>query len=225
MKYAFVALSALVAFVMADQPKFLNSQFQVTQGESFTLKFSGCETGCTIVLQTGTSNNLKDVKTLTSSATGGSFTFTPSDLASATYNFKSTDNASRESNYSQQFAYQGTGSTSASTAPASTTASATTSVTSTNTASSTAATTTSAKSSMTTVTSTSTGTSSSSGSSTTGSATTGSATTTTNSPSSSPTSTQAPTTPTTKVPGSGAGRLSSPMALVAGAVAAMAYLS
>ncbi|PNY20649.1 Uncharacterized protein TCAP_07333, partial [Tolypocladium capitatum] len=198
MKYAFVAFSALVASAMADQPAFLNSQFQVTEGTSFTLKFSGCASGCTIVVQTGSSNNLKDVETLTSSATGGSFTFTPSSLPSATYNFKITDNSSHESNYSQQFAYQGTGSTSAAS-----TASGSTSAASTNTASSTAATATSATS-VTTATSTSTSSSGSSTSTSTSASSTGAV--------------------TTKIPNSGAGHLSSPMALVAGAVAAMAYL-
>jgi hypothetical protein len=65
MKYAFAALSALVALASAQAPKFLNSKFDVTEGEPFTLKYSGCESGCTIVIQKGVSTNLKAVQTLT----------------------------------------------------------------------------------------------------------------------------------------------------------------
>jgi hypothetical protein len=65
MKYTLV-LSALAALVAAaDKPKFLNSAFVLSEGEPFTLKFDGCEGGCTIALETGPSTNLKEVTTVT----------------------------------------------------------------------------------------------------------------------------------------------------------------
>lgn len=63
MKYSAATLSALATIALA-QPEFLNSSYNVKEGEPFTLKFGGCEAGCTIVLQTGISTNLKDVKVL-----------------------------------------------------------------------------------------------------------------------------------------------------------------
>lgn len=65
MKYSVVSVAALATLVVA-QPSFLNSAFDVQEGEPFTLNFSGCEGGCTIVLQNGESDDLKDVTTLTS---------------------------------------------------------------------------------------------------------------------------------------------------------------
>ncbi|KAM5355856.1 hypothetical protein ACJ41O_002502 [Fusarium nematophilum] len=108
MKYTLATLAALAGVVMAE-PKFLNTDFSVVEGKPFTIKYSGCEAGCTIVLQNGESDDLKDYKTLTASAKGDSFTFTPSGLPSDTYNFKITDNSSGEENYSSQFTYQGDG--------------------------------------------------------------------------------------------------------------------
>ncbi|GAO19400.1 hypothetical protein UVI_02052650 [Ustilaginoidea virens] len=160
-----VALSALAAVAVAVQPKFLNSNFQVVAGQPFTLKFDSCQSGCTIVLQNGPQTNTKDVKVLTSDATGGAFTFTPSGWASDTYNFKITNNANpSEYNFSLQFSYQGDGSASASSASASASGSASGSVsssasaastagTSSQTGSSAAATTASGSTSMTSVTS------------------------------------------------------------------------
>ena len=65
MKYSFVTLAAMASAVMAA-PQFLNSAFDVEEGKPFTLKYSGCDSGCTIVLQNGDSKNLKTVETLTS---------------------------------------------------------------------------------------------------------------------------------------------------------------
>lgn len=64
MKYAAV-VSTLAAVGMAAQPHFLNTDFQVSEGKAFTLKFDNCQGGCTITLQNGPSTNTKDVKTLT----------------------------------------------------------------------------------------------------------------------------------------------------------------
>lgn len=65
MKYTVVSVAALATLVAA-QPAFLNSAFDVQEGQPFTLNFSGCENGCTIVLQNGESDDLKDYQTLTS---------------------------------------------------------------------------------------------------------------------------------------------------------------
>ncbi|PHH64564.1 hypothetical protein CDD81_4343 [Ophiocordyceps australis] len=109
MKYSLVTLSALAAFAVAEQPKFLNTEFNVKEGQDFPLKFSGCASTCTISLRKGPSNNLETVQSLTTSASGGVFNFSPKGLPSDTYAFEIKDNASGEVNYSVQFPYQGTG--------------------------------------------------------------------------------------------------------------------
>ncbi|GKT98705.1 hypothetical protein FLAG1_06104 [Fusarium langsethiae] len=105
MKYTFATIAAFASMALA-QPAFLNTQFDLSEGKPYTIRFSGCDSGCTIVLQNGESTDLKDYKTLTSGAKGDSFTFTPSQLPSDTYNFKITDSAG-EVNYSEQFTYEG----------------------------------------------------------------------------------------------------------------------
>lgn len=65
MKYSVAALTAVAAVAFA-KPEFLNSNFVVQEGKPFTLEYSGCDSGCTIVLQTGANSDLKDFKTLTS---------------------------------------------------------------------------------------------------------------------------------------------------------------
>jgi hypothetical protein len=105
MKTTFATVAAFASMALA-QPAFLNTQFDLTEGQPYTIRFTGCDSGCTIVLQNGESTDLKDYKTLTSSAEGDSFTFTPSQLPSDTYNFKITDSAG-EVNYSEQFSYEG----------------------------------------------------------------------------------------------------------------------
>ncbi|PHH71232.1 hypothetical protein CDD82_6671 [Ophiocordyceps australis] len=109
MKYSLVTLSALAAFAVAEPPKFLNTKFDVQEGKEFPIKFSGCEKTCTISIRDGPSNNLGPGKALTTTATGGVFNFSPKDLPSNTYAFEIKDNASGEVNYSVQFPYQGTG--------------------------------------------------------------------------------------------------------------------
>ncbi|KAG6003289.1 hypothetical protein E4U21_002217 [Claviceps maximensis] len=115
MKYLFV-ISFLAAVVAATNPSFLNSDFDVKEGVSFTLKFNNCQGGCTIILQNGPPTNTQDVKTLTTSATGDSYTFIAKDIATGTYNFKIISNTDASAfNYSKQFAYSGTGTTRSST--------------------------------------------------------------------------------------------------------------
>ncbi|KLO94325.1 Uncharacterized protein Y057_14715 [Fusarium fujikuroi] len=105
MKYTLATIAALASVALA-KPAFLNTEFDLTEGKPYTIRYSGCDDGCTIILQNGPSDDLSDYKTLTTSATGDSFTFTPSELPSDTYNFKITDKAG-EVNYSAQFPYKG----------------------------------------------------------------------------------------------------------------------
>lgn len=64
MKYA-VVFASLAALAAAAKPSFLNTDFDLKEGSSFTLKFNNCQGGCTIILQNGPATNTKDVKTLT----------------------------------------------------------------------------------------------------------------------------------------------------------------
>ncbi|KAG6020677.1 hypothetical protein E4U19_006187 [Claviceps sp. Clav32 group G5] len=213
MKYA-VIFASLAALAAAAKPSFLNTDFDLKEGASFTLKFNNCQGGCTIILQNGPATNTKDVKTLTSAATGDSFTFKASDVASGTYNFKIISNTdATEFNYSKQFVYSGTGTVGASSSQSPSASSAA--------ASSTAAASSAASSTMKSVSSSSHG--SSTGSTT--ASTTGSASSTASATTSmeSSTATRSSATAATTIPNAG-GRSASPLALVAGAVAALAYL-
>lgn len=105
MKYSAAVLS--LAAVAVAKPAFTNLAFNVVEGEPFTLEFTGCEGGCTIILKNGERGDLKDVQELTSSAEGGSFTFTLDSVPSDTYTFEIVNNDSGEDNYSQQFVYEG----------------------------------------------------------------------------------------------------------------------
>lgn len=105
MKYSAAVLS--LAAVAVAKPAFTNLAFNVVEGEPFTLEFTGCEGGCTIILKNGERGDLKDVQELTSSAEGGSFTFTLDSVPSDTYTFEIVNNESGEDNYSQQFVYEG----------------------------------------------------------------------------------------------------------------------
>jgi hypothetical protein len=61
-----VTVSALAAVAVA-KPSFTNSNFDVKQGQSFDLTFTGCTSGgCTLYLENGPANNLQPVQTLTS---------------------------------------------------------------------------------------------------------------------------------------------------------------
>ncbi|KAL6802229.1 hypothetical protein J3E68DRAFT_424076 [Trichoderma sp. SZMC 28012] len=238
MKYSVAAISAFAAVALA-KPEFLNSAFQVQEGKPFTLEYSGCSSGCEIVLQTGASTNLKDVKVLAPSATGSSTTITLEDIPSGIYSFKITDK-SGESNYSQQFSYQGSGkavsSASSATSAAESNTAAPTSETTTAEPTSTKASSTKEHSSTTLVKSTTAHSTTEEASSTTAHssippkhnsttvAPTHAATTTTGRQTTAASTSSNPAI-TTVPPGSAAGRLSSPLALVAGVALAIAFFS
>lgn len=65
MKYSLAVLSTFAAAALAVKPDILNTEFDVKEGEPFTLKFTACSDGCTIILQNGEEDDLQDFKTLT----------------------------------------------------------------------------------------------------------------------------------------------------------------
>ncbi|PKS06350.1 hypothetical protein jhhlp_007098 [Lomentospora prolificans] len=108
MKYATIILAALAAAVNAV--KFTNSVIDPEPGKPFELTWSDASGAVTILLKTGPSSNLETVDTLVSGATGESATITldPSKYPSGTYAFEIVDD-SGVPNYSEQFAFQGSG--------------------------------------------------------------------------------------------------------------------
>ncbi|KAH7329034.1 hypothetical protein B0I35DRAFT_34224 [Stachybotrys elegans] len=207
MKYSVGTLSALAA-VVAAQPRITNSAFNLVEGEPFTLTFEGCTSTCTIVLQNGPEGNLQDVETLTTDATD-SFVVELGPRPEDEYNFLIIDNETEEENWSMKFSYGSEApeeDTTTSVAPSST-AAPTSTVESTTVETTTAETTTSAATTETTEASTT------------------SAESSTTLSTSATTTTSGPAETETDIPDSGAGRLASPLALVAGAIVAMAYLN
>lgn len=209
MKYSFAALA--LATIAAAKPKFTNTSFNPEEGKPFELTFSDCDSKCTIILQSnGGPNKLKDIQTLTTSASGDSATVTIKDVPTGQYNFKifNNDDAdnSDEWNYTIPFSFQGSGS-------ASTTGDESTTGTPTQTGKTTESTGTDDATTTGTDASTET---------TEPASTTGTDATETGTESS--TKTKEPAA-TTSVPGnSGANGVTAPIALVAGAAAAMMAL-
>jgi hypothetical protein len=116
MKTSVAVLAAAAGLVMAEQPKFLNTEFNLVAGEDFTLKFSGCESGCTIELLNGPSKNLKPVRELGSDIKGSEFTFSLSDKFNTdVYAFRITA-PGEDPNYSEQFTFDGASAVPATTA-------------------------------------------------------------------------------------------------------------
>jgi hypothetical protein len=115
MKFIAVTAAVFASLALAQgqevpqgTPQFLNTEFRVTEGVPFTLEFSECASGCTIILQEGPETDLQDVETLVTDATGGSADITLTTVPSGSYNFKIVDN--RDSslfNYSERFTYVG----------------------------------------------------------------------------------------------------------------------
>ncbi|KAH6895910.1 hypothetical protein B0T10DRAFT_603498 [Thelonectria olida] len=83
-------------------PTFLNRSLNIVQNEPFTLKFSGCDGGCTLTLLNCPSTDLREVKVLSSDISGESYTFTLSGLPADTYGFKLEDNDSGDITYIMQ---------------------------------------------------------------------------------------------------------------------------
>ncbi|KAH6845337.1 Ser-Thr-rich glycosyl-phosphatidyl-inositol-anchored membrane family-domain-containing protein [Chaetomium sp. MPI-CAGE-AT-0009] len=118
MKLSVGAVLAFAAAVLA-KPKFLNSNFEITEGEPFTLKWDNAQGPVKITVVQGPSNNLKAVTVITTTGSDGEFTWTPEGLPSGTYAFEIVDDTN-EKNWSAQFPYQGTGSVTSAETPTST---------------------------------------------------------------------------------------------------------
>jgi hypothetical protein len=135
MKLSFGAILAFAAAVLA-QPKFTNSNFDVEEGEPFTLTWKDAEGPVTITLVTGPAKNLEAVTVITTSGSDGEFTWTPEDLPSGTYAFEIIDSTNVK-NWSLRFDYTGTGTITTTETPTSTAESSTSTEESSTTSSST----------------------------------------------------------------------------------------
>ncbi|KAK4105335.1 hypothetical protein N658DRAFT_503497 [Parathielavia hyrcaniae] len=205
MKFSFGAVLAFAAAVLA-QPVLLNSNYDIEEGEPFTLMWNNAQGPVTITLMTGDPNNLDVVRDLTSGVTGSQYTFTLSGLPSGNYAIRITD-GSGEPNYSPLFAYSGTGSLSSTSASSSATISSSATVSSTAFSSS----------------SSSTGSESETSSTTESASTSASTLTTTSSERPSSTSDASPSTTTTPPNTNDGQRFASPLAFVLVAVAALVF--
>ncbi|KAI9857320.1 MAG: hypothetical protein M1824_004870 [Vezdaea acicularis] len=211
LKTLFIGASAFAAAVTAQGTgnlAFTSTPTSVTVGQSANITFSGASGPATIILRKGNPQNLATISTLTTSATGGSFLWTPdSSLVSGT-DYALEIDANGLVNFSGQFAIVG-GQPQASTVSSGLNSTITAAPTSKN---ATIASTVSASS----VTNLSRNTTMSSAT-LKASTTTGTATTTA--------TTSAAGSTGTSAPSSSAAGLSSPLAIVLCAVAAMLYLN
>lgn len=133
MKLSFGAVLAFAASALAV--KFTNSNFDVEEGEPFTITWQDAEGPVTITLVEGPEKNLKPVTVITTSGSDGSFTWTPEDLPSGTYAFEIIDDTNVK-NWSLRFQYTGTGTVTTTETPTSTAESSTSTEASTTTTSS-----------------------------------------------------------------------------------------
>jgi len=118
MKLSFGAVLAFAAAVLA-KPKFTNSNFELEEGEPFTLTWDNAEGPVTITVVQGKPGNLKPVSVITTTGSDGEFTWTPEGLPSGTYAFEIVDDT-QEKNWSIQFPYTGTGTVTTTETPTST---------------------------------------------------------------------------------------------------------
>ncbi|KFA46814.1 hypothetical protein S40293_05596 [Stachybotrys chartarum IBT 40293] len=83
-------------------PEFTNTNFDVIQGEPFTLRFVNCDAGCTIELVSGSASSLSTLSTLATGAVD-SAVLTLQDLPEGQYAFSITSEESGQQNYSPLF--------------------------------------------------------------------------------------------------------------------------
>ncbi|KAK3301011.1 uncharacterized protein B0H64DRAFT_370183 [Chaetomium fimeti] len=117
MKFSFSAVLAFATTVFAV--KFTNSNFDIEEGEPFTLTWDEAQGPVTITVVQGPRDNLKPVTVITSTGSDGEFTWTPTDLPSGQYAFEIIDDTMVK-NWSVQFTYTGTGSVTSVETPTST---------------------------------------------------------------------------------------------------------
>ncbi|KAI5923318.1 Ser-Thr-rich glycosyl-phosphatidyl-inositol-anchored membrane family-domain-containing protein [Camillea tinctor] len=87
-----------------------NTNYESIQvGQAFQITWADAEGPVTILLKNGAENDLKDVATLASGQTSGSFSWTPGSDLSGNYAFEITDGV--DINYSPMFTLDGTPST------------------------------------------------------------------------------------------------------------------
>ncbi|KAF6808117.1 hypothetical protein CSOJ01_07723 [Colletotrichum sojae] len=196
---------------LAQAVQLTNSDFSITAGEPFTITWSDNQGPVTLTLKNGPSTDLKTVTTITTGASGNSFTWTPSaSLPSDTYALEISDGT--EPNYSNQFTIagaSGTATAASSTGSASATTAASSSASATVTTTVTPASSSASESASV----------SSAANSTVASSTVATSTRVRECTSATSESTTAPTT----VPGGDAGRIGSPIALIGLTIAAMLY--
>ncbi|KAK0673368.1 putative extracellular matrix protein [Cercophora samala] len=112
MKYSVAAVFALATAVLA-KPRFINSVYDVTVGEPFTLRWDSAEGNVKISLFKGKAGDEKSFKpvevlTTTTGATG-SFTYTPTETLNGDYAFVIEDESGDDNqNFSPPFPLEGT---------------------------------------------------------------------------------------------------------------------
>ncbi|KAF4625865.1 hypothetical protein G7Y89_g12297 [Cudoniella acicularis] len=220
MQFARLLAIAASAISVVSAVQFTNSVFNnVTAGEPFTFTWTNATGPVSLVLKNGASTNLQTVSTITSGASGTSFTWSvPANLPADTYAIAITDSAG--TNYSPQFQLVGataTASTSSSTASSTASSSVSSSASSVSSSSASSST---ASSASTTASISGNSTSSATGSTSSGSASK------TSSTSASKTSSASTSTGTSSVPNTNsASDFASPLALVFLTVAALISLN
>ncbi|KAK0655775.1 hypothetical protein B0T16DRAFT_18282 [Cercophora newfieldiana] len=107
MKFSAALVAGFAAFGLA-KPSITNLSFNLTEGQPFTLTWIDAVGPVKVELVTGAdSQSLQPIRTLATGETDGSFTFTPSGLASGNYAFRVTDSDGLP-NFSLLFPYTGT---------------------------------------------------------------------------------------------------------------------
>lgn len=102
-----VAVMAAAATLAMAKPSFLNTNFDITAGQEFVLKFAGCEEGCDIQLLKGDPKDLDVVQDIVKDTTGTEELITLSaKFPTDKYAFRIVD-SDGEVNYSEQFDFEG----------------------------------------------------------------------------------------------------------------------
>ncbi|KAI1488272.1 Ser-Thr-rich glycosyl-phosphatidyl-inositol-anchored membrane family-domain-containing protein [Biscogniauxia mediterranea] len=106
---ASVFLAALAGLANAKVILTNTNYDDIEVGKAFQITWADAEGPVTITLKNGAENDLKDVSTIASGQTSGSFSWTPSTDLSGNYAFEISDGV--DINYSQMFTLDGTAST------------------------------------------------------------------------------------------------------------------